>query len=98
MRSRFRPVSRGSGAGSAEGSAVFVTAFRAGMSEVGLAEGSDYLLDLSWADGKYQRFPAMIEAALERKPALVLVTTIAAARATQQATKTVPIPCGRQAR
>src|SRR4051812_31786288 len=74
------------GSGSGDGSAGMVTAFRVGMSEVGLLEGKDYVLDLYWSDGKYERFPAMIEGALERKPALILVSTIASVRAAQRAT------------
>ena len=79
------------GSGTAEGSAAALAGFRVGMSEVGLAEGKDYGLDLFWSDGMYERFPAMLEAALARKPAIILVSTIASVRAAQQATKTIPI-------
>jgi putative tryptophan/tyrosine transport system substrate-binding protein len=65
--------------------------FRKAMLEVGLVEGKDYTMDGFWAEGRYDRFPELVDAALKLKPAVILVTTIASARAAQQATRTVPI-------
>ncbi len=79
------------GSGTAAGSAVFLAAFREGMRGNGLAEGTDYVLDLFWSDGYYERFPDLVEEALARKPAVILVVTIASVRAAQRATKTIPI-------
>ena len=79
------------GSGAAEGSAANLAALRDGLRENGLTDGKDYVLDLFWADGRYDRFPTLLAAALGRKPAIILVTTIASARAAQQATKTIPI-------
>ncbi|MBI3376523.1 MAG: ABC transporter substrate-binding protein [Betaproteobacteria bacterium] len=72
-------------------SADYLALLRDGLRENGLAESKDYILDPFWADGKYERFPALLAAALERKPSIILVQTIAAVRAAQQATKTIPI-------
>jgi len=77
--------------GAAEGGAAILAALRTGLRENGLTEGKDYVLDPFWADGHYDRFPKLVEAALGRKPSIILVMTIASARAAQQATKTVPI-------
>jgi putative ABC transport system substrate-binding protein len=77
--------------GAAEGGAATLAALRAGLRDNGLTEGKDYVLDPFWADGHYDRFPKLVEAALGRKPSIILVATIASARAAQQATKTVPI-------
>ena len=79
------------GSGTATGSVESLKAFRGGMTENGLVEGKDYVLDLVWSDGEYGRFPALIDEALVRKPAVILVQTIASVRAAQQATKTIPI-------
>jgi len=79
------------GSGAADAGATILAALRDGLRENGLAEGKDYVLDPFWADGHYDRFPALLEAALGRKPAIILVATIASARAAQQATKTIPI-------
>ena len=77
--------------GAAKDGAGILAALRTGLRENGLTEDKDYVLDPFWADGHYDRFPKLVEAALSRKPSIILVMTIASARAAQQATKTVPI-------
>ena len=77
--------------GTPSGDAVRLAAFSEGMRELGLQEGRDYVLHSSYAQGHYERFAALADEALARKPALVMVNTIASVRAAQQATKTVPI-------
>ena len=79
------------GPGSAEGHAIHMSAFRQGMRENGLEEGKHYVLDERYAQGKYERFPALTEELLARHPAILLVNTIASVRVAQQATRTVPI-------
>ncbi len=79
------------GSGTAAGGAWILADLRDGLRENGLAEGRDYILDSFWSDGHYDRFPGLLVSALARKPALILVGTIASARAAQQATKTIPI-------
>ena len=77
--------------GAADSFAIFVDAFRHGMRDHGMIEGRDYVLDLRYADGNYGRFQALAAELLERKPAVIVVTTISAARAAQRATSTIPI-------
>jgi len=66
-------------------------AFRAGLGENGLVDGRDYILEMFYAEGDYQRFPELTRQAVARDPAVLLVVTIASVRAAQQATRTVPI-------
>ena len=61
------------------------------MRENGMVEGQHYVLDERYADGEYDRFPALTEELLALKPAIIMVNTIASVRVAQQATKTVPI-------
>lgn len=68
-----------------------LAAFKQGMAEQGLHEGRQYLLDQRFAEGHYERFPALIESLLKQNPVLLLAVTIASVRAAQQATQTVPI-------
>ncbi|MBI5075791.1 MAG: ABC transporter substrate-binding protein [Nitrospirae bacterium] len=77
--------------GSPEGEATIVLAFKDGMRENGMIEGKHYILDERYADGKYDRFPALADELLKRNPTIIMANTIAAVRAAQQATKTVPI-------
>ena len=86
-----RPVIGFLVSGSADSFAIFVDAFKQGMSDNGLIQDQDYVLDLRFADGDYSRFPALAAEVVQRKPAAIIVTTISAARAAPQATKTIPI-------
>jgi putative ABC transport system substrate-binding protein len=79
------------GPGAAAAEAPRVASIRAGLADNGLVEGRDYVLDVFPADGDYQRFPALLQQALARRPAILLVSTILSVRAAQQATKTIPI-------
>ena len=79
------------GPNTAETHAPCVAAFKDGMRELGFIEGRQYLLDESYAEGRYERFPELTEALLRRGPALIMVSTIASAQAALRATPTVPI-------
>ncbi len=91
-RGQFKPAIIGVlGSGSAQSSAFLIDALKKGMNENGLAEGRDYVLDVRWAEGDYTRFAALALKLLERKSSLIIVTTIAAARAAQQVAPATPI-------
>ncbi|MGA7390334.1 MAG: ABC transporter substrate binding protein [Pseudolabrys sp.] len=77
--------------GSADSFAIFVDAFKQGMRDHGMAEDRDYLLDLRFANGDYLRFPTFATELVQRKPAVIVVTTISAARAAQSASARIPI-------
>jgi putative tryptophan/tyrosine transport system substrate-binding protein len=79
------------GSGSAQSSAFLIDALKEGMSENGLAEGRDYVLDVRWAEGDYKRFAALAANLRERKSSVIIATTIAAARAAQQVAPATPI-------
>jgi putative ABC transport system substrate-binding protein len=71
--------------------AIFVDAFKQGMLDNGLVEGRDYILDLRFAEGDYNRFNTLAAEIVRRNPAAIVVTTIRAAQAAQRATSTIPI-------
>ena len=76
---------------SADEYAPFLAAFRAGLSNSGFVEGSNVAIEYRWADGRYDRLPALA-AELVRIPVAALVATgITAAIAAKAATSTVPI-------
>jgi ABC-type uncharacterized transport system substrate-binding protein len=71
--------------------APFLAAFRAGLNKTGLVEGRNVAIEYRWANGHYDRLPALA-AELVRVPVAVLVATgITAAAAAKAATSTVPI-------
>jgi ABC transporter substrate binding protein len=76
---------------SADEYAPFLAAFRAGLGEAGFVQGHNVAVEYRWAEGHYDRLPAL---ALElvRHPVAVLVATgITAARAARAETSTIPI-------
>ncbi|MBR0858979.1 ABC transporter substrate-binding protein [Bradyrhizobium liaoningense] len=79
------------GSGSAQSSGFLIDALKEGMKENGFTEGREYVLDVRWAEGDYKRFAALVAELLERKSRVIVVTTIAAARAAQQAAPATPI-------
>ncbi|MBV9859860.1 MAG: ABC transporter substrate-binding protein [Alphaproteobacteria bacterium] len=77
--------------GSPEGSAILLEAFKQGLANAGLVEGQNCVLDVRWANGHYERFPALAAELAERHPEVIVVTTIAAARSAQRLTPPVPV-------
>jgi putative tryptophan/tyrosine transport system substrate-binding protein len=66
-------------------------AFRQGLRALGYVEGQTIALEPRWAEGRYERYPALV-ADLVRVPVDVIVTVGGAAtQVTQHATRTIPI-------
>jgi putative ABC transport system substrate-binding protein len=78
--------------GSPKGYAHVVAGFVRGLSETGYVEGRSVTIEYRWAEGHYERLPAMA-AELVRGQVEVLVATggTPAVRAAQEATATIPI-------
>jgi putative ABC transport system substrate-binding protein len=79
------------GSGAAQSSGIFVDALKQGLLDNDLVEGREYVLDVRWAEGEYGRFPALAADAAKENPKLILATTIAAVRAAQRASATIPV-------
>jgi putative tryptophan/tyrosine transport system substrate-binding protein len=79
------------GRGFPTSSAIFVDAFKQGMADNGLVEGRDYVLDVRWAEGDYTRFAALAADLAQRKPKVILISTIPAGRIAQQLAPTIPL-------
>jgi putative ABC transport system substrate-binding protein len=87
-----RPIRIGYLASGAQDSGAYLTdAIKQGLRENNLVEGKDYVFDVRWAEGRYDRFPAFARELVEHSAAIIIVTTIAGARAAQRATSTTPI-------
>jgi putative tryptophan/tyrosine transport system substrate-binding protein len=80
----------------AEGYAVMTSGFRRGLAEAGYVEGQNVEIDYRWAEGHYERLPAMASDLVRRNVALIATAAIPAAFAAKGATQTVPIvfECG----
>jgi putative ABC transport system substrate-binding protein len=71
-------------------SARMVTAFRQGLSEAGYVEGRNAAIEFRWAEGQYDRMPAMA-AELVRRQVAVIIANTPGVQAVMAATTTIPI-------
>src|SRR5262249_4857845 len=66
--------------------------FHRGRGEAGLAEGRNVAIEYRWAEGQFDRLPAMAADLVSRKVAVISAgAPDVAVRATMAATKTIPI-------
>jgi putative ABC transport system substrate-binding protein len=73
-------------------SAGAVAAFRQGLREVGLVEGQNLVIAARWAEGRYDRLPALAAELVDMRAAVVLAAGgPSAAFAARAATSTTPI-------
>ena len=69
-----------------------VDAFRAGMHDLGYVEGRHYVVEARFAEGQYERYPALAADLVKQNvDAIVAIGGPLATRAAQQATQTTPI-------
>jgi ABC-type uncharacterized transport system substrate-binding protein len=75
-----------------EANGTLEAAFHRGLKEAGFVEGQNVRIEYRWAQGQYDRLPALV-AELLRRPVDVLVTTggTVSALAAKAATTTIPI-------
>src|SRR5262245_10820882 len=68
--------------------------FLHGMRDLGYREGKDIVIEWRLADGRYERFAALAAEMVRLKVEVIVLSTTAALRPTQQATSAIPIVMG----
>ena len=66
-------------------------AFRQALRELGYVEGLNVLIESRWAEGGYDRLPALLADLVRLKVDVIVTLGGAATKAAQQATRTIPI-------
>jgi putative ABC transport system substrate-binding protein len=84
-----------SGAAGSLVSASTIDAIKHGLSDNGLFEGRDYVLEVRFAAGNYERFPEFARELAQGGARVILATTIASVRAAQNVTPPVLSSCFR---
>jgi ABC-type uncharacterized transport system substrate-binding protein len=79
------------GSATAEGWAPFMAALRRGLAEAGYVEGQNLSIEYRWADGQYDRLPAMAAELVRGQPSAIVAFTTPAALAAKTATSSIPV-------
>jgi putative ABC transport system substrate-binding protein len=78
-------------AGSESANRHFVDAFRKGMHDLGYDDGRNIVIDIRWAEGRAERFPAMLGELSKGKPDVIVVASSLGAVATRKLVHDTPV-------
>ena len=78
--------------GSPGAAGISLDAFRRGLADAGYVEGQNVVIEFRWAEGRYERLPALAVELVSQKVDVIVATAGAiTAQAAKAATRTIPI-------
>jgi putative ABC transport system substrate-binding protein len=76
---------------SADSYAPMIASFHQGLAKAGYVEGQNVTIDYRWAEGHYDRLPALAADVVRRQVSVIFAGSLPAALAAKVATRTIPI-------
>jgi putative ABC transport system substrate-binding protein len=70
---------------------ISVEPFKRGMRDLGYREGTDFVLELRTAEGRYERLDPLAAELVRAKPDVIVTSTTPSAQAAMRATRAIPI-------
>jgi putative tryptophan/tyrosine transport system substrate-binding protein len=68
-----------------------VSAYKKGLDEIGFADGRDLTIEYRWAEGHYEKLPALAADLVHRQVAVIVSSSSTASVAAKEATSIIPI-------
>ena len=69
----------------------YLIAFRKGLAELGYSEGRNIIIEYRWAEGQFDRLPALAADLVQRAPVLIVTTGIGSALGARAASATTSL-------